>query len=363
MRRCLLLLSGVLAFVLLVAVVVLAQSPVRSMANSLTVTNDGPTIFGRSTTLTATAGIGFSYAWSLGDGVSAAGPVVTHTYQAVGVYTAVVTATGSVQTFYGSTTVFVDVPVATMLLNEGFEGDFPPPGWLNAVETPASTPWDINTSRVHGGAQSVFHDDIRIGEYGRQDAWLVTPRVTPTLGSELVFWQNENYAPHYLKHSIWVSVECQDPKECNFVQLVEVGPGSEDAWEVFRADLGSYAGQPAYLAFRYEGMFSDQEDRTDEWYVDDVQVTSALLASHDGPKAPGQAVTFVASATTGSNVNYVWAFGDGQTANGAVVAHAYTALGNYTAVVTASNSVGAVTRTLLVPVRAFIYLPLVLRGF
>lgn len=371
-RRFLVLLSAVLAFALLVVVAVLAQSPVRGATNGLpmTVANDSPTVLGHSTTLTATAGPWCMYTWDLGDGTSwvewALDSVVTHTYHPAGVYTALVTATcgtSPTTTYCGSTTVLVDAPIAAPHLEEGFEeGSFPPPGWLETILTPASIPWTSSTERVYSGTQSAFHDDIRMGEYGEQDAWLVTPCVTPTLGSELVFWQNQNYSDHYLKHSVWVSVECQDPKECTFVQLAEVGPGSEDTWEQIRLDLDGYVGQPIYLAFRYEGMFSDQEDLTDEWYVDDVQVTSAVLVSHDGPKAPGRPVTLVANATTGGHVNYTWAFGDGAVGAGAVVTHAYPAIGDYTAVVTASNLTGAVTRTLVVPVRAFVYLPLTLRG-
>ncbi|MBN1954096.1 MAG: CehA/McbA family metallohydrolase [Anaerolineae bacterium] len=56
--------------------------------------NDGPTVLGGSTTLSATVsgGAPLWYRWALGDGTVAAGAVVTYSYPAVGVYTAVVTA-------------------------------------------------------------------------------------------------------------------------------------------------------------------------------------------------------------------------------------------------------------------------------
>lgn len=64
----------------------------------LTAANSGPTFLGQPTFLTATTtgGTNISYAWNFGDGATALGAVVTHTYAAVGTYTATVTATNSV---------------------------------------------------------------------------------------------------------------------------------------------------------------------------------------------------------------------------------------------------------------------------
>ncbi len=63
----------------------------------LSAVNSGPTTLGQATTLTATvaAGTNVSYAWAFGDGGTAQGATVAHTYQEVGVYTATVTAANS----------------------------------------------------------------------------------------------------------------------------------------------------------------------------------------------------------------------------------------------------------------------------
>jgi uncharacterized repeat protein (TIGR01451 family) len=53
---------------------------------------------------------------------------------------------------------------------------------------------------------------------------------------------------------------------------------------------------------------------------------------------------------TGSNVAFTWAFGDGTTGSGAVVTHTYPAIGSYSAVVTANNSISVVTATTIVTV-------------
>ncbi|MFM7171551.1 MAG: PKD domain-containing protein, partial [Caldilinea sp.] len=61
--------------------------------------------------------------------------------------------------------------------------------------------------------------------------------------------------------------------------------------------------------------------------------------TNSGPTPLGSATTFSVT-TDGSNVSYVWTFGDGSTGSGANPSRTYTAVGVYTAVVTATNSVG-----------------------
>jgi len=76
--------------------------------------NDSPTPLGSSTTLTATitAGSNVSFTWAFGDGEGGDGGVLTHTYRAVGTYSALVTAGNSVSTLMATTTVTIDEPIA-----------------------------------------------------------------------------------------------------------------------------------------------------------------------------------------------------------------------------------------------------------
>lgn len=79
----------------------------------LTATNDGPTAVGRETTLgTIIEGGGFeTYAWDFGDGVTGTGAMTTHVYPAIGVYTAVVTATNAFNSLTATTVVTVNYRV------------------------------------------------------------------------------------------------------------------------------------------------------------------------------------------------------------------------------------------------------------
>jgi len=78
--------------------------------NGLTAANDGPTILGFATQLTAsiTSGSDVTYEWDFGDESNGSGPVVSHTYSAPGTYTAEVTATNSTSQATATTIVKVD---------------------------------------------------------------------------------------------------------------------------------------------------------------------------------------------------------------------------------------------------------------
>jgi uncharacterized repeat protein (TIGR01451 family) len=94
-----------------------------------------------------------------------------------------------------------------------------------------------------------------------------------------------------------------------------------------------------------------------------VTITNApiteLAAIDDGPTPLGQATTLTAIVATGGDISYMWNFGDGEVGEGAVVSHTYPAVGTYTAVVTASNSMNVVTTSTTVSVIDIVHLPLV----
>jgi RHS repeat-associated protein/uncharacterized repeat protein (TIGR01451 family) len=72
---------------------------------------------------------------------------------------------------------------------------------------------------------------------------------------------------------------------------------------------------------------------------------AGLAAGNDSPTPLGQPTALRATITSGSNVTYTWALGDGEFGTGAVVTHTYPATGTYTAVVTASDSTRLLTAT------------------
>jgi hypothetical protein len=77
-----------------------------------------------------------------------------------------------------------------------------------------------------------------------------------------------------------------------------------------------------------------------------------LSATNDGPRMIDETVTLTATISAGTNVSYAWTFGDGETAAGQVVTHAYALDGTYTATVTAANSASTLTATTTVEILA-----------
>jgi PKD repeat protein len=84
----------------------------------LAAANDGPTPLGRPTHLAATAAAGepITFTWALGDGAVGSGAAVAHTYPAVAVYTAVVTASNQLSLATATTTVTITPPVFRIYL-------------------------------------------------------------------------------------------------------------------------------------------------------------------------------------------------------------------------------------------------------
>ncbi len=100
--------------------------------------------------------------------------------------------------------------------------------------------------------------------------------------------------------------------------------------------------------------------------VADLPITG-LQAFNDSPTTLGNVTNLWATVGNGSNIVYTWAFGDGSMGSGRTVSHTYALTGEYTAVVTASNSVSLLTATTVVSITSVsgsrIYLPLIMRNY
>jgi len=84
--------------------------------------------------------------------------------------------------------------------------------------------------------------------------------------------------------------------------------------------------------------------------VENYLPIEGLVADNSGPTLLGQATHLTATVTAGTLPTFTWDFGDGSSGEGKHVSHAYGAVGDYTAVVTATNSVNSAMATTLVSV-------------
>jgi uncharacterized repeat protein (TIGR01451 family) len=97
----------------------------------------------------------------------------------------------------------------------------------------------------------------------------------------------------------------------------------------------------------------------------DVPITG-LQAHNDSPTAVNYPTALWATIATGTNVTYEWSLGYGTAVDtGQSINHTYTTVGEYTAIVTATNSVSVVTATTTVSItsQAYLYLPLVVHNY
>jgi PKD repeat protein len=112
-----------------------------------------------------------------------------------------------------------------------------------------------------------------------------------------------------------------------------------------------YAAPGSYIAEVTASNAVSQSTTTTTVQIDEnITPISGLTAANDGPTIFGTFTQLTATITSGNNVTYEWDFGDGASDNGGIISHQYTAPGTYTAVVTATNSVGQASATTIVQV-------------
>jgi len=157
-------------------------------------------------------------------------------------------------------------------LFQDFGGIFPPPGWAEyQLGDPAG--WMHGTSGCDD-LFCAFHDDDNVTT--GCDDWLVTPQMSLPAKSayKLEFMQYEKYSSYYEYHGVMISTSSGDPNDGQFVELYEIGSGTEDTWEAVEdISLVAYTGQDIHLAFRYQG------DYADEWSVDNVVVQEYIYVN------------------------------------------------------------------------------------
>ncbi len=125
-------------------------------------------------------------------------------------------------------------------------------------------------------------------------------------------------------------------------------------WNFGEGSLGS--GQSLTWTYAASGMYTAVVTAT----TDAITLTAAtrvtitdqpisgLTVSNSSPTALGRPTNFTATVTSGSNIAYAWDFGDGSTlisGPSAIISHTYNAVGPYTAIVTATNTVSSVAAT------------------
>jgi PKD repeat protein len=306
-----------------------------------------------------------SFDWALGDGTFANGAIVSHTYLSPGIYPAVVTASNNVSLLTATTIVRVDeVIVGLSAINDSPTPEGAPTT-LTATVTAGSNityTWSFGDG-ILGSGVVVSHTYPAVGTYtaavtaSNSVSWLTATTMVVITDSPVIGLNAFNDSPTALG------------QPTHLTATVFAGSNVSYTWDFGDGNLGigetvthTYSAAGVYIAMVTASNTFNLLTATTIVTVEEA--ITGLVAFNDSPTQEGNTTTVTATVTTGSNITYAWAFGDGAFGSGPILTHTYPAVGVYTAVVTATNSVSlmsAVTTVRIVPVEFKFYLPLILK--
>lgn len=318
----------------------------------LAAVNDSPTVLGMPAHFTASiaAGSNVAYVWMLGDGATASGPEVTHSYAAPGAYTVLVTASNAVSAATTTTTVVVEEAVAGLAVASNGPtvlGDVTHLTATIAAGSNVAYLWDLGDGASASGP-AVAYIYAAPGTYSvvvtaGNAVSTATATSTVVVEESIAGLEARSDSPTVLG------------TPAHFTASVAAGSNVSYAWDW--GDGATGTGATAAHTYTTEGSYTVVVTATNS--VSKIAVTTTaiveeavagLTATSDSPTVLGDATHLTATIAAGSHVDYAWSLGDGTTVQGSAVAHDYAVPGAYTVVVTASNAVGAATATTTVVV-------------
>ncbi|MEJ5311578.1 MAG: PKD domain-containing protein [Anaerolineae bacterium] len=310
------------------------ESPILTLAAY----NDSPTFVGDETHLwaVATPEDNVTYTWDFGDGATGAGTLVTHTYPAVGVFTAIVTATNPASVLTATTVVTITgIPTANLSLVKSVE-----PALVSRGDLVTYTLAVVNLGPSEVLTTVTLTDDLPAALTAVQvitNGWACDLAAFPVLACTL------------------------DSLAVMSAPLLTITANAP-------VTLGEYANTASVVAAMLD---SDPLNNTDTVTFTVVESPiAALVAYNDSPTVIGEETHFWAVATPEDNVAYTWDFGNGVSGAGALVTYTYPTTGTFTAIVTATNPTTVLTATTIVTITdvpvtppRVVYLPLIMRNY
>jgi PKD repeat protein len=305
-------------------------------------------------------GVVVAYAWDLGDGNTATGPTVVHTYATPGVYTVSLTVTdddGATGTT--TTTVTAGVPnqppvaVASATPTSGkeplvvaFDGD----DSSDADGTVVSYAWDFGD----GNTANVANPTHTYATAGTYTAQLVVTDDEGATGTDTVtIVVNANQAPTAVASAS--PTVGKEPLEVTFSSAGSADPDGtivSYAWDFDDGNTANVA-NPTHT-YAVAGTYTATLTVTDDNGATDTDTVTVVVNANQPPVAAANAtptagqvpltVSFSSAASTdpdGTIVSYAWAFGDGNTSSLPNPVYTYSAVGTYTATLTVTDDNGA----------------------
>jgi PKD repeat protein len=298
-----------------------------------------------------------SYAWAFGDGHTGSGRTASHTYASPGTYALKLTVTdssGQHASITQSLTVFGG-PTAHLAAS------------ATQVEEGASVDFDATGSAAGGSGASIQTYAWSFGDgtsatgaapshaYSAPASYTVKLTVTDSAGVSATTTQTVTVLDEPPAAAFGASPAVPIPGQ----SIAFDGSGSSEsdgaivsyAWDF--GDGATGTGATPTHAFATAGTFTvtltvvdqaGQQGTVSRPITVYAQPQSTFGYSPELPVA-GVANTFTAASNAGTTASYAWSFGDGTTATGASVAHAYAHQGTYRVTLTATDGLGITSTT------------------
>ncbi len=284
-----------------------------------------------------------AYAWTFGDGVTATGAVVTHTFVA-GDYQVQVVASNSCSQDSAQHTLHVCDPTSgasftwtpeiplideVVTFTAGAQGD-----------PPITFTWTFGDGQV-GAGQVVTHSYAAGGTYA------VIMLAENPCGQETVEHGVHVCLPAQGLNFSWLPTDLVAGQVATFTAQVSGGdPPIAYEWDFGDGQVG--AGQVAAHTYAAGGSYTVTVTAINvcgEAEVAQIVIvcetpTGTTFSYQPSDPVAGETVTFTAAATGTAPLDFAWDFGDGGAGSGLTVTHVYAAGGPYTATVTTTNACG-----------------------
>jgi uncharacterized repeat protein (TIGR01451 family) len=337
----------------------------RSQATTVTITDvppvasftsSSPDRLGQTTTFQSTSqGTNLTYLWDFGDSsppVSSQTAAITHDYVRTGTYTVVLTISNSVGSSTDSGTVEIEPevrpPVAsftsstpdeigqtTIFINTSRDG--------GDDQENISYTWDFgdgthshDTHPTHSyAAPGVYPVSLTIINSVASDAFSDTVLVTDVPITGLAI---NHDSPTTQGHATTISATTASGTNISYLWALGDGTSSTglSLTHTYEA-VGNYT-----VVLTATNSVGSQVTTATVTIVDEP--IAGLSISHSGPTTLGDSTTLTGSIATGTNVSYLWDLGDGTASILQNPTHIYPAVGEYTVVLTATNSWGSLVQ-------------------
>ena len=323
-------------------ITVVMEEPISGLLAS----NDGPTQVSGVTGLFATisAGDNVSYAWNFGDGspLDSSGANVSHSYGAVGSYTAIVTASNSVSSQSATTTVTItDVPPLASFTSSS-------PDQLGQVTSFSNTSTGSNLSYDWNfGDGNSSTEPSPIHTYGLTGTYTVTLTASNSADTD-----STSALVTITDVPPLASFTSSSPDEVGQVTtFTNTSTGTNLSYDWNFGDGNSSTVENPTHTYGLTGTYTvtltasnsaATSIKTATVTIDDVPPLASFTSS--SPDELGQVTSFT-NNSTGSNLTYEWDFGDGNSSTVENPTHTYGLTGTYTVTLTASNSAATSIKT------------------